>query len=99
MGAGELGGTVALLTYTTTLVKYDRYLSSLMMRGRFGAEDRISTADSFLFERLAAVEPGAVFDFDGKILAEAAAAVMCPNCTSSTANEDPGTRRTAASMS
>lgn len=70
---GELGGTVALLTYTTTLVKYDRYLSSLMMRGRFGAEDRISTADSFLFERLAAVEPGAVFDFDGKILAEAAA--------------------------
>ncbi|GAB1456904.1 hypothetical protein MASR2M48_22120 [Spirochaetota bacterium] len=30
LGMDELGGSVALLTYTTTMVKYDAFLSSLM---------------------------------------------------------------------
>jgi hypothetical protein len=59
----ELRGSVALLTYTTTLVKYDRFLSSLMSDGVFDAGDRIATADSFLRERLKALDPYAELDY------------------------------------
>jgi hypothetical protein len=69
----ELGGSVALLTYTTTMVKYDAFLSSLMSSERFDGADRISTADSFLLERLKAFDPYASIDYSGKTLLELAA--------------------------
>jgi superfamily I DNA/RNA helicase len=58
----ELTGSAALLTYTNTLVKYDRYIASILSGGN-GA-DRIMTADSFIRERLAAIDPGATMDYD-----------------------------------
>jgi hypothetical protein len=71
----ELSGSVALLTYTATLVKYDAYLSAIMAGG--SGADRIMTADAFLRERLAAIEPGVVIDYDRiKALAETCA----PSC-------------------
>lgn len=68
----ELSGTVALLTYTTTMVKYDAFLSALMSSGRITGADRISTADSFLLERLKALDPYATIDYNGKALLELA---------------------------
>lgn len=68
----ELRGTVALLTYTTTMVKYDAFLSALMSGGRITGADRISTADSFLLERLKALDPYATIDYNGKSLLELA---------------------------
>lgn len=67
-----ISGTVALLTYTTTMVKYDAFLSSLMSSGRFGGADRISTVDSFILERLKALDPGARIDFSGAMLLDLA---------------------------
>jgi hypothetical protein len=72
LGIEEIRGSVALLTYTTTLVKYDKYLSTIMIRDRLGESDRISTADSFLLERLRAIEPEATIDFSGKLIQELA---------------------------
>jgi hypothetical protein len=69
----EVKGSVALLTYTTTMVKYDAFLASLMSSGRMAAADRISTADSFLLERLKALDPKATIDWNGKTLLELAA--------------------------
>ena len=77
LGMGELHGSVALLTYTTTLVKYDRYLSSIMTLERPGEADRISTADSFLLERLKELEPDASIDFYGKSVQDLASR-YCP---------------------
>ncbi|MDX9958839.1 MAG: 3'-5' exonuclease [Spirochaetia bacterium] len=68
----EVKGSVALLTYTTTMVKYDAFLASLMSSGRMVAADRISTADSFLLERLKALDPKASIDWNGKTLLELA---------------------------
>jgi len=68
----ELCGTVALLTYTTTMVKYDAFLSGLMSSGRITGADRISTADSFLLERLKALDPYATIDYNGKALLDLA---------------------------
>ncbi len=68
----ELHGTVALLTYTTTMVKYDAFLSGLMSSGRITGADRISTADSFLLERLKALDPYATIDYNGKALLDLA---------------------------
>jgi len=62
MGMAEAGGSVALLTYNSTLVKYDRYLAGIMSP-ESGA-DRIMTADSFIQERLKAIDPGAQMDYD-----------------------------------
>lgn len=59
----EIQGSVALLTYTNTLVKYDRYLSSIMMQDRLDDGDRIATADQFLLERLQDIHPGARIAF------------------------------------
>lgn len=59
----EIQGSVALLTYTNTLVKYDRYLSSIMLKDRLGEGDRIATADQFLLERLQEIVPGARIAF------------------------------------
>lgn len=50
-----------LLTYTSTLVKYDRYLSDIMAPG--AAADRTLTADVYLRERLHAFEPDAAIDY------------------------------------
>ncbi len=72
---GELRGSVALLTYTTTLVKYDKYLSRLMSQGRLAESDRIATADSFLLERLREIEPDASIDYSGKNALEIAASI------------------------
>ncbi len=58
----ELSGSVALLTYTRTLVKYDAYVARVLS-DRNGA-DRISTADAFIQDRLASIEPGARMDYD-----------------------------------
>ncbi|PKL08975.1 MAG: hypothetical protein CVV51_06125, partial [Spirochaetae bacterium HGW-Spirochaetae-7] len=69
----ELRGSVALLTYTTTMVKYDAFLSALMSSDRFDGADRIATADSFLLERLRALDPYADIDWSGKTLLELAA--------------------------
>lgn len=73
LGLRELQGSVALLTYTATLVKYDRYLSSIMIKGWLDEGDRIVTVDSFMLERLKALEPDAGIDMDGSLLLELAA--------------------------
>jgi hypothetical protein len=57
----ELKGSVALLTYTKTLVKYNQYLTSLL--DCVGSEDRISTADAFLIDRLKELDPGLSVSF------------------------------------
>ncbi|MFP4511192.1 MAG: 3'-5' exonuclease [Spirochaetaceae bacterium] len=59
----EIQGSVALLTYTNTLVKYDRYLSSIMLHEQLDDGDRIATADQFLLERLQEIAPGARIAF------------------------------------
>jgi hypothetical protein len=69
----EVKGSVALLTYTTTMVKYDAFLAGLMASGRMAAADRIATADSFLLERLKALDHNASIDWNGKTLLELAA--------------------------
>lgn len=50
----ELCGSVALLTYTRTLARYDFWLSGLMLSGKLDSGDRICTADTYLFELLTA---------------------------------------------
>lgn len=55
LGLEELTGSVALLTYTRTLVKYDKYIASLMTEDE--SPGRISTADAFLGERLRELDP------------------------------------------
>ena len=62
LGFDELKGTVALLTYNSTLVKYDRYIASILSQEN-GA-DKIMTADAFIRERLAAIDPGSNMDYD-----------------------------------
>ncbi len=57
----EIQGSVVLLTYTTTLVKYDQYLSSLLLKD--GSASRVATADAFLLERLRELNPGFVIDY------------------------------------
>lgn len=57
----EIHGTAAVLTYTTTLVKYDQYLSSLMASG--ASEGRVATADSFLRERLRELDPSLAIEY------------------------------------
>jgi len=52
---------MALLTYTTTLVKYDRYLAAVLRTA--GVDDLITTADAFFFARLRRVEPRARVDY------------------------------------
>jgi hypothetical protein len=51
-----------LLTYTTTLVKYDRYLADLLR----ASEDpmHIQTADSFFLSRLRSIDPSWNVDYD-----------------------------------
>lgn len=74
----ELRGSVALLTYTTTMVKYDAFLSALMASDRFDGADRIATADSFLLERLKTLDPYASIDWTGKALLELATRYPTP---------------------
>ena len=57
----ETRASTVLLTYTTTLVKYDRYVSSILSPD-MGA-DLIQTADAFILERLRAVEAQAEINF------------------------------------
>ena len=53
-----------LLTYTTTLVKYDRYLAELLKASDAGErEGLIQTADSFFLARLRAMDPGWKVDY------------------------------------
>ncbi len=58
----EIKGSVALLTYGKTLVKYDKYIASILSPGQ-GA-DRIMTADAFLIDRLKAILPDAGVDYN-----------------------------------
>jgi len=74
----ELRGSVALLTYTTTMVKYDAFLSALMASDRFDGADRIATADSFLLERLRTLDPYASIDWTGTTLLELATRYATP---------------------
>jgi hypothetical protein len=57
-----LSGSVALLTYTNTLVKYDRNIASLLSSEN-GA-DLVMTADAFIRGRLAAIDPEISMDYD-----------------------------------
>jgi hypothetical protein len=63
--AEELGleaqGRIVLLTYTTTLVKYDRYLADILKASE--GSDLIQTADSFFLARLHAVDPSWKVDY------------------------------------
>jgi hypothetical protein len=63
--AEELGlekpGRTVLLTYTTTLVKYDRYLADILKAS--AGSDLIQTADSFFLARLRAVDPSWRMDY------------------------------------
>ena len=61
LGLGKPTRTV-LLTYTTTLVKYDRYLAELL-RAPEGS-GLIQTADSFFLSRLRAIDPGWKVEYD-----------------------------------
>ena len=62
LGFDELSGSVALLTYNQTLVRYDRYVASILSTEN--RADKIMTADAFIQERLAAIESGAHMDYD-----------------------------------
>ena len=53
--------SVALLTYTGTLVKYEGYLASLLTS--LDENDLIQTADAFFRDRLLAVDPEAEIDY------------------------------------
>lgn len=68
----ELSGSIALITYTRALTKYDRYLARLL---DLGEGDRIQTALSFITERFHSLVPGAVLDLR---LPDEAAAPFCP---------------------
>jgi len=49
-GKGRKSGSLALLTYTTTLAKYDKYIASLLRHAPEGSS--IGTVNSFLADRL-----------------------------------------------
>jgi len=61
LGLGKPTRTV-LLTYTTTLVKYDRYLAELLRASE--GSGLIQTADSFFLSRLRAIDPGWKVEYD-----------------------------------
>lgn len=50
------GTHILFLTYTTTLVKYDRYVASILRERE--ADGQIMTADSFFLSRLTLLAPG-----------------------------------------
>ena len=58
----DLAGSVALLTYNNTLVRYDQYVGDILC-GQNPA-DRVCTADSFLYEKLRLVDPDFRVDYD-----------------------------------
>jgi hypothetical protein len=72
LGLEELSGSIALLTYTRALTKYDRYLARLL---DLDAGDRIQTALSFLTERFHRLAPGATVELR---LQDEDAAPFCP---------------------
>jgi hypothetical protein len=72
LGLEELSGSIALLTYTRALTKYDRYLARLL---DLDAGDRIQTALSFLTERFHRLAPGAAVELR---LQDEDAAPFCP---------------------
>jgi len=82
LGLEELSGSIALLTYTRALTKYDRYLARLLTlaplaRQEFDLDsgDRIQTALSFLTERFHRLVPGATVELR---LQDEDAAPFCP---------------------
>jgi len=72
LGLEELSGSIALLTYTRALTKYDRYLARLL---DLDSGDRIQTALSFLTERFHRLVPGATVELR---LTDEDAAPFCP---------------------
>ena len=78
LGLQEISGSVALLTYTNTLVKYDQWLSALMLENLLDGDDTICTADSFIKIEADKIIPGLQLVFDQKQL-EAAAAPFAEN--------------------
>jgi len=73
LAMSEISGSVALLTYTNTLVKYDQWLSALMLDNLLDGDDRICTADSFVKLEAEKIIPGLLLVFDQKQLEEVAA--------------------------
>ncbi len=73
LGLEELSGSIALLTYTKALTKYDRYLARLL---ELDTGDRIQTAFAFIAERFRKLVPDA--DISLK-LAEEDASPFCPS--------------------
>ena len=65
--------SILLLSYTKTLVKYNRYLAALLDI-HSGGKDKIDTADSFIFQLLTHFRPGGEIDFS--ILSELSASVL-----------------------
>ncbi len=73
------GESVVLITFTRTLVRYNRYIAEIMRLDL--PLDVIATVDSLLFRKLQAIEPGAVYDFallDKLVTAERAPAFLAP---------------------
>jgi superfamily I DNA/RNA helicase len=58
----DLNTSVALLTFTKSLVKYDRYVADLTSGSN--PADVVSTAEAFIRERLDAVSPGLHIDYN-----------------------------------
>jgi hypothetical protein len=58
---GRPAGSTMLLTYTRTLVKYDRYLAEIMKSGE--AESSIQTADKFIRDVLVSQDGRSLIDY------------------------------------
>ena len=58
----DLDVSVALLTFTNALVKYDRYVATLIGAGYPG--EQVLTADAFLLQRIQEIFPGATVSYE-----------------------------------
>ncbi len=61
LGMDEIKGSIVLLTYTNTLVKYDRYIASLIAVDP--EENLVSTADRYLIERMKELDPSLTLEY------------------------------------
>ena len=62
LGFEGFKGSIALLTYTRTLVKYDSYIAAILTGD--DVADRVTTVEKFIAQRLPAARPGAKIEFD-----------------------------------
>ncbi len=73
------GERAVLITFTRTLVRYDRYIAEIM--GLDVPLEVIATVDALFFEKLQTIEPGVVYDFallDKLVTPERAPAFLTP---------------------